>query len=100
MRKDPITHYEEFWPYYLRLHSKKGTQWLHVIGLILGVFFFLLAIFKFSWSYLALAPVTGYGLAWLSHFMIEKNQPATWQYPWWSFISDFKMTALILLGKL
>ena len=41
----------------------------------------------------------GYGCAWFSHFFIEKNRPATFKYPLWSFRGDWQMWAEILAGK-
>jgi len=49
---------------------------------------------------LLIAPVTGYGFAWFSHYFIEKNRPATFIYPVWSLIADFKMFALMFIGKM
>jgi hypothetical protein len=44
--------------------------------------------------------IPGYVCAWLGHFLIEKNRPATFQYPLWSFIGDYKMIAMMIGGKL
>jgi hypothetical protein len=39
-------------------------------------------------------------MAWIGHFFVEKNRPATFTYPLWSFIGDWKMLALMLMGRL
>ena len=44
--------------------------------------------------------VFAYGCAWAGHFKAEHNTPATFQYPLWSLISDFKMWSLMARGKL
>ncbi len=35
--------------------------------------------------------VLGYGFAWIGHFGFEKNKPATFLYPTYSLLGDFKM---------
>ena len=47
-----------------------------------------------------LTPIVGYGPAWIGHFFIERNAPATFQYPVWSLRADLKMLALALEGKM
>lgn len=92
--------FEEFWPYYLSEHSKPETRTLHAIGTIVGTASAVALIATGRWLFLPLALVPGYGAAWLSHFLIEKNKPATFQYPLWSFMGDYKMLALMLSGRL
>jgi hypothetical protein len=88
--------YEEFWPYYMKEHSKKGTRILHYIGTTIG-FCCLLALFvTFQIKWLGIALFVGYLFAWLGHFLIEKNRPATFKYPFWSFISDWRMWYMAL----
>jgi hypothetical protein len=100
MAESTFNSFAEFWPYYLNEHSRPGTRWLHLIGttfgLVLVVFFILIGM----WWLFPLALVPGYGAAWIGHFFIEKNRPATFQHPLWSFMGDYKMIVLMLTGRM
>ena len=87
--------FTEFWPFYVSQHRRPLTRWLHFIGTV-GVFpLLLLGIWASPWWFLAM-PLCGYGFAWLSHFTVEHNRPATFEYPLWSFLADFKMAWLMI----
>jgi hypothetical protein len=43
--------------------------------------------------------LAGYGCAWIGHFVFEKNRPASFKQPVYSFISDWKMFIDILRGR-
>ena len=92
--------FSEFWPYYLSEHSHRGTRVLHLIGTIAGIALIIYLVASGRWWLFPLGFVVGYGFAWVAHFMIEKNKPATFQYPLWSFMGDYKMIALMLTGRM
>jgi hypothetical protein len=91
--------YEEFWPYYVSEHSKPATRALHVFGTALVLLALAAAVFVSPW-WLLVAPVAGYAPAWIAHFFVEKNRPATFTYPLWSLRGDFRMFALTLRGRM
>lgn len=91
--------FEEFYPYYLSEHKQTGTRVTHFIGTTLFFIFVALAIIKFAPLYILYGAVAAYSFAWIGHFFVEKNKPATFQYPWMSLKGDFKLYFQILSGK-
>lgn len=92
--------FDEFWPFYLGEHSKPITRTLHFVGTSLALVDVVCAVALKDARFLLLAPVSAYGCAWVSHFFLEKNRPATFTYPLWSLRGDFKMLALMATGKI
>jgi hypothetical protein len=92
--------FSEFWPYYLSEHSKPATRLLHLVGTTISTASIILLVASGRWFLVPLGLIPGYGAAWFAHFVIEKNKPATFEYPLWSFIADYKMIAMMLTGKL
>lgn len=92
--------FSEFFPYYLAEHANPVCRRLHYIGTILGTSVLLYSLFTQTWWMLILYPLIGYGFAWVGHFRFERNRPATFKYPLWSLIGDYKMLLMFLTGRL
>ena len=100
MAEQEIKSFEEFWPYYVQEHSKPATRALHFAGTLSALACVAALATKGKWKWLPVALVPGYGAAWVGHFLIEKNRPATFKYPLWSFMADQKMFGLMLAGRM
>ena len=85
-----FTSLKEFYPYYLTEHNKRSNRNLHYIGSLLAIGLLIYSVL-YKPLYGFLIPIVGYSFAWYGHFFIEKNKPATFQYPFYSLASDFIM---------
>jgi len=98
--KAPITTYSEFWLFYLREHSRRETRQYHYAGTAAAILLFVAMLYTGNILLFVLALFAGYGPAWYAHFKVEKNRPATFRYPIWSLVSDFRMFGLWFFGRL
>lgn len=95
-----ISTYAEFWPFYLREHAAPLTRRLHALGTALALLLLLAALTLGPWWLFLVALVAGYGFAWVSHLVVERNRPASFKHPWWSLISDVRMAWCMVTGTL
>lgn len=100
MTHQRIKRYADFFDFYLMEHDDPRSRALHYAGSIAGLACAVLFVVTFNPWFLLIGLVAGYGPAWVGHFFFEKNRPATFRYPVWAFISDFRMLWLWLTDRL
>lgn len=90
----------EFYPYYLSEHQNPVCRRWHFVGSWLALVNIGAALYLGNARFILLALLCGYGCAWIGHFVFEKNRPATFKHPFYSFIGDWVMFKDILIGKI
>ncbi|MFJ3055606.1 Mpo1-like protein [Herbaspirillum sp. NPDC087042] len=91
--------FSDFYPAYLSEHSHRANRQLHFLGSTLALLSLLLLLVTHQWWWIAVAVFCGYGFAWVGHFMVERNQPATFRHPLYSFMGDWVMYWQMLTGQ-
>lgn len=100
MAQTELKSFEDFWPFYVREHSNALNRKLHFVGTTLAVSSLAAGLLTGRRGLVLAAPVLGYGLAWIGHFGVEGNRPATFKYPLWSLRGDFVMWWKIATGQM
>lgn len=92
--------FHEFYPFYLSEHSNRTSRRLHFVGSCGVLALVAVAIWRGHAGWLLAALLCGYGFAWVGHFFFEKNRPATFKYPLYSFLGDWAMFRDIISGRI
>ena len=95
-----LSSFGEFWPYYVAEHAHPANRALHFLGMSLAVATAAAALTLGQPLGLLFVPVVGYTPAWIGHFFVEKNRPATFTYPAWSLRGDFRMYRLMWMAQM
>ena len=91
--------FSEFWPRYLAEHLHPANRWLHFVGTSMAIGLCTSWVVFGPWM-LLIGVVVGYSFAWVGHFFVEGNRPASFGHPFYSFAADFKMWSHMLRGTL
>jgi hypothetical protein len=92
--------FKAFYPYYLSEHSSKINRTLHFCGTLLILLVLIFGLVSSNYKWFIAIPFLGYGFAWVGHFFVEKNKPATFTYPLYSLGADFVMFWHMLIGQI
>ena len=95
-----IKTFAEFYPFYLGEHRNRTCRRLHFLGSTLALACLAMLIATGGVQYLLYALLCGYGFAWLGHFAFEKNKPASFKRPLYSFLGDWRMYRDIWIGRI
>jgi hypothetical protein len=91
--------FAEFYPFYLSEHRNVNCRRLHFVGSTLVLVCLAMLLFTGKAQYFLYALLCGYGLAWIGHFGFEKNKPASFKQPFYSFLGDWVMYRDIWVGR-
>ncbi|MDZ7866234.1 Mpo1-like protein [Acidovorax sp.] len=91
--------FAEFYPFYLTEHSNRTCRRLHFVGSTLSLLCLAWAVATWQPAFLLVGLLCGYGFAWVGHFGFEKNKPASFKRPLYSFLGDWAMYRDIWLGR-
>jgi hypothetical protein len=91
--------FEDFYPFYLGEHANRTCRRLHFTGTSIAVVLLCTSVITQRWWLIAVAFLQGYAFAWIGHFFFEHNKPATFKYPWFSLLGDWRLWWDILSGK-
>ena len=100
MSHNKFTSFKEFYPYYLSEHKLPINKILHAMGSIFGLLFLIYIIAIKQYKYIPCSFLFGYGFAWIGHYIFEKNRPATFKYPLYSFMGDWVMLKDLITKKI
>lgn len=87
----PPSSFEEFWPYYVSQHLRPLTRTIHVWSTVTAFVIGAAALAAQVWWVAPVAVGTAYGMNWGVHLAWERNRPASWGSPWWSFQGDMRL---------
>ncbi len=95
-----IKTFAEFYPLYLKEHSNRTCRRLHFVGSSLALVCLALLVITGQPGYLLAGLLCGYGFAWIGHFVFEKNKPASFKRPLYSFMGDWLMYRDLWTGRI
>ncbi|MBN9411218.1 MAG: DUF962 domain-containing protein [Burkholderiales bacterium] len=92
--------FAEFYPFYLTEHSNRTCRRLHFVGSTLALACLAALVLTGRPGFLLAGLLCGYGFAWIGHFGFEKNRPASFKRPLYSFMGDWAMYRDIWRGRI
>lgn len=95
-----LSSFAEFYPFYLSEHNNRTCRRLHFVGSTLGLVCLATVFATGNLWWLLAGLLCGYAFAWIGHFGFEKNKPASFKRPLYSFMGDWVMYKDIWTGRI
>jgi hypothetical protein len=95
-----VTSFEDFWPHYVRLHTKPETQWIHALATSTSIVLLSAAIARKSLFLAAISPFANHLIAQTSHRIFEANKSTPWKNQIWHTRAELRMLRLVVTGKM
>lgn len=93
--------FRDYWPDYLREHSKPATRAMHYAQTVVGGALILYALHTLNLWLLGGTLVGIFLWALVAHLVVEGNKPAAADHPfWWSVVNDLRMFFHFVTGTL
>lgn len=92
--------FKEFYQTYLLDHADPSCRKVHFVAFLFYVICVGIGIYQKNWWLVLVGLVVGYGLAWVSHLIFEKNRPTTFGKPYWSMRAGRRMFLELLIGRI
>lgn len=92
--------FEEFWPHYVRLHSRRETQELHALGTVACGVCVVLGLALHRPLMFLVGVAIDHVIAQASHRVYQRNATKPWRHPLWHVRAELRMFRLVLTGKM
>jgi len=100
MNEEGFRTFGDFYPFYLSEHANRTSRRLHFVGTSAALALLIASVVTQKWWLSAAALIQGYALAWVGHYFFEHNKPATFKYPGFSLMGDWRLWWEIATGKM
>jgi hypothetical protein len=92
--------FEDFWPHYVRLHTRQETHLLHAVATLSCLALLGAAVVtRQPWLAVA-APLVDFAIAQASHRIFETNATTPWKNQLWHTRAELRMLRLVLTGRM
>jgi hypothetical protein len=92
--------FEEFWPHYVRLHTRPETQTLHAVATLSCLALLGAAVVLRNPLVALMAPLVDYAIAQTSHRLFEANRTTPWKNQIWHTRAELRMLRFVLTRRM